>query len=158
MAKEYTLSAERLEELQKELVYLKTVREKEVAELIKEARSFGDLSENSEYDEAKNEQGKIAMRIAELEDMIANAHVVDESELDASVVNVGSTVEVLRVENGALITYQLGGAFGSDPKNGIISDESPIGMAIKGARVGETVEVVTPNGNVFHLEIMGISR
>lgn len=143
--------------LQEELALYKQKREENKKD-ISTARSFGDLSENSEYDEAKNEQGKIAMRIAELEDMIANAHVVDESELDASVVNVGSTVEVLRVENGALITYQLGGAFGSDPKNGIISDESPIGMAIKGARVGETVEVVTPNGNVFHLEIMGISR
>jgi transcription elongation factor GreA len=144
-------------ELQKELELYKVKREENKKD-ISTARSFGDLSENSEYDEAKLEQGKIAARIAQLEDMIANAHVLDESELDADTVNVGSTVEVFRQENGKTVTYQLVGSFGADPMNGKISDESPIGAALKGQRVGAVVEVVAPNGNTFHLEIKSITR
>ena len=144
-------------ELQKELELYKVKREENKKD-ISTARSFGDLSENSEYDEAKLEQGKIAARIAQLEDMIANAHVLDESELDADIVNVGSTVEVLRVETGKLVTYHLVGSFGADPLNGKISDESPIGAALKGTRVGAVVEVVAPNGNTFHLEVKSITR
>ncbi|MBQ8174080.1 MAG: transcription elongation factor GreA [Clostridia bacterium] len=144
-------------ELQKELELYKVKREENKKD-ISTARSFGDLSENSEYDEAKLEQGKIAARIAQLEDMIANAHVLDESELDADTVNVGSTVEVLRVETGKTVTYQLVGSFGADPLNGKISDESPIGAALKGTRVGAVVEVVAPNGNTFHLEVKSITR
>ena len=94
MKKEYKMSAERKEELQKELTYLKTVREKEVADLIKEARGFGDLSENSEYDEAKNEQGKLYSRIAELEDILLHAVIVDESEMDSDKISIGCTVTV----------------------------------------------------------------
>ena len=98
MAKEYRLSAERLEELKQELNYLKTVREKEVAELIKEARYFGDLSENSEYDEAKNEQGKLYSRIAELEDILLHAVIVDESEMDSDKISIGCTVTVTNLD------------------------------------------------------------
>ena len=155
---ETLLTIEGLKELEAELEQLKVEGRKEAAEKIKLAKSFGDLSENSEYDEAKLEQGKIAGRIAELEFMIANAHVLDESELDANVVNVGSTVEVRRVETGKIVTYQLVGSFGADPVNGKISDESPIGAALKGSRVGETVEFTAPNGNVFHLEVLKISH
>ncbi len=144
-------------ELQKELELYKEKREENKKD-ISTARSFGDLSENSEYDEAKLEQGKIAARIAQLEDMIASAHVLDESEMDADVVNVGSTVEVRRVETDKVITYQLVGSFGADPINGKISDESPIGAALKGQRVGAVVEVVAPNGNTFHLEVRNITR
>ena len=98
MAKEYRLSAERFEELKQELTYLKTVREKEVAELIKEARSFGDLSENSEYDEAKNEQGKLYSRIAELEEILSNYTIISEQEKNMDIVHVGNTVVVEDLE------------------------------------------------------------
>ena len=144
-------------ELQKELELYKVKREENKKD-ISTARSYGDLSENSEYDEAKQEQGKIAARIAELEHMINHAHVMDESEMDEGVANVGSVVSVRRVETGATVSYTLVGSFGADPLHGKVSDESPIGSAIKGARVGETVEVVTPNGSVFHLEVLEITR
>jgi transcription elongation factor GreA len=144
-------------ELQNELELYKIKREENKKD-ISTARSFGDLSENSEYDEAKLEQGKIAARIIELENMIADAHVMDESELDLNVVNVGSTVEVRRVENGEVKTYQLVGSFGADPVHSKISDESPIGAALKGTHVGKTVKVTTPSGTVFHLEVLSISR
>lgn len=144
-------------ELQNELELYKVKREENKKD-ISTARSFGDLSENSEYDEAKTEQAKIAIRIAELEEMINNAHVMDESELDENVVNVGSTVEVRRVETGKTVKYDLVGSFGADPANGKISDESPIGSVLKGAHVGETVEVLLPNGNLFHLEILTVTR
>ena len=98
MAKEYRLSAERLEELKQELTYLKTVREKEVAELIKEARSFGDLSENSEYDEAKNEQGKLYSRIAELDEILSNYTIIEEQETAQDIVHVGNSVMVKDLE------------------------------------------------------------
>lgn len=100
MAKEFKLSAERLEELKTELTYLKTVREKEVADLIKEARSFGDLSENSEYDEAKNEQGKLYSRIAELENILANCVIIEESTDDSNTVRMGSRIVVRDVATG----------------------------------------------------------
>ena len=110
MAKEYKLSAERLEELKQELVYLKTVREKEVADLIKEARSFGDLSENSEYDEAKNEQGKLYSRIAELENILANYVVIEESADSSNTVRMGSRITVKDVATGEEESYQVVGS------------------------------------------------
>ena len=157
MAKEYTLSAERLEELQKELVYLKTVREKEVAELIKEARSFGDLSENSEYDEAKNEQGKLYSRIAELDEILSNYTVIDEHEKSADIVHVGSTVTVRDVEFDEEQTYQIVGSQEADPMNGRISEESPFGRALLGRRSGEEVTVEAPAGNIRY-QIVGLHR
>ncbi len=144
-------------ELQEELELYKEKREENKKD-ISTARGFGDLSENSEYEEAKNEQGIIAARIAELEDMIHNAHVMDASEIDRSVVNIGAKVEVMRVETGKKQTYHLVSSFGSDPVNGKISDESPIGSALKGVRVGETIEVTPPSGVVFHLEVLSISH
>ena len=157
MAKEYKLSAERLEDLKKELTYLKTVREKEVADQIKEARSFGDLSENSEYDEAKNEQGKLYSRIAEIEEILSNCVVIKETEEDHDTVRIGSTIIVLDKEFGEKETYQVVGSQEADPMNGRISEESPFGKALLGKAVGEDVVVEAPAGTI-HYQIVEICR
>ena len=157
MAKEYKLSAERLEELKKELTYLKTVREKEVADQIKEARSFGDLSENSEYDEAKNEQGKLYSRIAEIEEILSNYVVIEESEDAHDMVRIGSTITVLDKEFGEKETYQVVGSQEADPMNGRISEESPFGKALLGKSVGEDVVVDAPVGTIRY-QIVEICR
>ena len=148
MAKEYKLSPQRLKALQDEMNYLKTVREKEVAELIKEARSFGDLSENSEYDEAKNEQGKLYSRIAEITDLIENAEVVEKVEVAADVVTIGSHVRVLDVDEDVEEEYTIVGSQEANPMDGRISDDSPFGFALKGHKVGETVTVAAPVGEL----------
>lgn len=149
MAKEYKLTPQRLKELQDELVYLKTVREKEVAELIKEARSFGDLSENSEYDEAKTEQGKLYSRIAEVEEILSNHVVIDESEDDGgNYVRIGSTVTVLDKEFDEELTYKIVGSQEADPMNGVISEDSPFGRALLGKSEGDEVVVEAPAGSV----------
>ena len=157
MAKEYKLSVERLEELKSELTYLKTVREKEVADQIKEARSFGDLSENSEYDEAKNEQGKLYSRIAELENILANYVVIEEHATDPNTVRLGSRITVKDVVTGDEETYQVVGSQEADPMNGKISEESPFGKALLGHKVGDKVMVEAPNGAI-HYEIIKIER
>ena len=157
MKKEYKMSAERKEELQNELTYLKTVREQEVADLIKEARGFGDLSENSEYDEAKNEQGKLYSRIAELEVQLKNVRVLDESEINSNKIYVGSTVKLRHEGTKKEITYKITGATEADVKNGRISDESPVGAALLGHETGDTVEVEIPSGTVFYT-VLDISR
>jgi transcription elongation factor GreA len=151
MAKEFKLSAERLEELKQELNYLKTVREKEVADQIKEARSFGDLSENSEYDEAKNEQGKLYSRIAEVENILANYVVIEEHETDPNSVRLGSKVKVLDLE------YQVVGSQEADPMNGRISEDSPFGKALLGNAVGDEVQVEAPAG-VLRYRILEIQK
>ena len=148
MAKEFKLSAERLQELKDELTYLKTVREKEVADQIKEARSFGDLSENSEYDEAKNEQGKLYSRIAEVENILANCVVIEESDTDPNTVRMGSRITVEDLEFGEQETYQIVGSQEADPMNGRISEESPFGKALLGQKVGDVVIVEAPAGNI----------
>ena len=125
---------------------------------ISTARSYGDLSENSEYDEAKNEQGKIAQRIQELEELIKNAHVIDESQIDSSIVGVGSIVVVLNKDKNTEKTYHIVGSFETDPFSGKISDVSPIGAALMGARAGDEVEATLPNGNVLHLEVKEVKR
>ena len=148
MEKEYKMSAARAQELQEELNYLKTVREKEVAELIKEARSFGDLSENSEYDEAKNEQGKLYSRIAELEVILQHVVIVDESSAPSNVVTIGCKVTVGNPAGAVMGTYKIVGSQESDPMNGIISEESPFGKALVGAKEGDTVTVEAPRGAI----------
>jgi len=148
MAKEFKLSADRLQKIKDELVYLKTVREKEVADQIKEARSFGDLSENSEYDEAKNEQGKLYSRIAELENIIANCIVIEENESDPNTVRMGSRITVEDLEFGEQESYQVVGSQEADPMNGRISEESPFGKALLGQRAGDVVIVEAPAGNI----------
>ena len=142
--------------LQDELDYLVTVKVEENKKDISTARAFGDLSENSEYDEAKAEQGKIHARIAELREMIANAKVIDESQIDESKVSVGSIVTFYNVERKAEFTFHIVGSYETDPANGKISDSSPIGMALLGARAGD--EVVVEGARVQHLQIKAVSR
>ena len=150
MAKEYKLTLERLKELQDELTYLKTVREKEVAELIKEARSFGDLSENSEYDEAKTEQGKLYSRIAEVEEILGNCVVIEY-------VRIGSTVTVLDKEFDETEVYKIVGSQEADPMNGVISEDSPFGKALLGKNAGDEVTVDAPAGPVEY-KILKVER
>ena len=148
MAKEYKLSPERLKELQDEMIYLKTVREKEVAELIKEARSFGDLSENSEYDEAKNEQGKMYSRMAELDEILSNYVLIEEDQSGGDYIRMGSTVTVLDKEFDEEQTYKIVGSQEADPMNGLISEESPFGKALMGHVAGDEITVDAPSGTV----------
>ncbi len=152
MKKEYKMSQTRYQELQDELTYLKTVREKEVAELIKEARGFGDLSENSEYDEAKNEQGKLYSRIAELEDILLHTVIVDESEDHGNAVTIGCRVTVAELKNGkpgkALPEYKVVGSQEADPMHRAISEESPFGKALMGAKEGDEISVEAPVGTI----------
>ena len=158
MKKEYKMSAERKQELENELTYLKTVREKEVAELIKEARGFGDLSENSEYDEAKNEQGKLYSRIAELEEILLHAVIVDESESAGNVVSIGCRVTVVDVKSGkTLPEYKVVGSQEADPMNRAISEESPFGKALIGKKEGEEINVEAPRG-IIRYRIEKIER
>ena len=148
MAKEFKISALRLKELEQELFYLKTTREKEVAEQIKEARSFGDLSENSEYDEAKTEQGKLYSRIAEITDLIENAEVVEKVEVAADVVTIGSHVRVLDVDEDAEEEYTIVGSQEANPMEGRISDDSPFGRGLLGHVEGETITIAAPAGDL----------
>ena len=153
----YKMSQERYDDLVKELHYLETVREKEVSELIKEARSFGDLSENSEYDEAKTEQGKLYSKIAETKVLIENAEIIEKAEMDAGVVNLSSHVKLRDLDENDEIEYQIVGSQEANPMQGRISDESPIGRAIIGHRVGETVTVEAPAGQM-RFTIMSVSN
>jgi transcription elongation factor GreA len=143
----YKMSQERLEEIKAELEYLQTVREKEVSELIKEARSFGDLSENSEYDEAKTEQGKLYSKIAELKNLVENAEIIEKVESAGSIV-LGSRVRVLDVAENFEEDYQIVGSQEANPMQGRISDDSPFGRGLLGHRVGETVTVEAPAGQL----------
>ncbi|MFI3252972.1 MAG: transcription elongation factor GreA [Eubacteriales bacterium] len=145
MAKEFKLSAGRLKELQDELHYLKTVREKEVAEQIKEARSFGDLSENSEYDEAKNQQGKLYSRIAEVENILDN-HVLIEESTSTDTVTLGCTMTVLDMGFDEELEFRLVGSQEADPMNGAISEDSPFGKALLGKKLGEVARFEAPAG------------
>ena len=142
--------------LQDELDYLVTVKVEENKKDISTARAFGDLSENSEYDEAKAEQGKIHARIAELREMIAHAKVIDESQIDESVISVGSIVKLYNVERKKDFTYHIVGSYETDPVNGKISDSSPIGIALLGARAGD--EVVVEGAREQHLQIKNVTR
>ena len=144
----YKMSQERLDELKAELHYLETTREKEVAEQIKEARSFGDLSENSEYDEAKTEQGKLYSRIAEMKNLIENAIVVEHTETEEGAIVIGSVVKVLDVEENEEQEYQIVGSQEADPMQGRISDDSPFGFALKGHKEGDVVTVEAPVGEL----------
>ena len=157
MAKEFKITSTRLQELEEELNYLKTVREKEVAELIKEARSFGDLSENSEYDEAKNEQAKLYGRIAEVENILANAVVIEEDEDNSGRVGLGCRVRVLDVEMEEEEEYTIVGSQEADPMNFRISDDSPFGRAMVGKGVGDVVEVEAPVG-VLQFRILSVEK
>ena len=157
MKKEFKMSQARFDELQKELNYLKTTRSDEVAEMIKVARGFGDLSENSEYDEAKNEQGKLYSRIAEVENILANYVVIEENTDDTDIVGMGSRITVKDVVTGDEETYQVVGSQEADPMNGRISEDSPFGKALLGKEVGDEVEVEAPAG-VLKYKILDIQK
>ena len=157
MAKQFILTDDGLKKLEAELDELKTVRRKEIADKIKVALSFGDLSENSEHDEAKNEQGKVENRIAELEAMLKNAKVIDEDDLSTDTVSIGCKVRLLDMEYNDELEYQLVGSAEADPKVGRISDESPIGSALLGHKSGDTVTVEAPAGEVL-FKILSIDR
>ena len=146
----FKMSQERLDAIKKELDYLETVREKEVAELIKEARSFGDLSENSEYDEAKTEQGKLYSKIAELKVLIENAEIVDNIDADApkDAVTLGSIVKVLDMEDEFEETYEIVGSQEANPREGRISDDSPLGKGLHGHRAGDIAIIDAPVGQL----------
>ena len=146
----YKMSSERLEALKEELNYLETVREKEVAELIKEARSFGDLSEHSEYDEAKAEQGKLYSKIAELKDLIENAEIVDNTDADLpkDSVTLGSIVQVVDLEENLEESYEVVGSQEANPREGRISDDSPLGKGLHGHRAGDVVTIEAPAGQL----------
>ena len=145
------------QELVDELHYLKHEKREKIKNDIAVARSFGDLSENSEYDEARTEQAKNEAHIKELEELLENAVILDESTIDTSVVSLGSRVKVLHVDLGAEITYDLVGSNESNPKEGKISDQSPVGGALIGKRAGEEVEVDTLSGTI-RLRVIEVSR
>ena len=153
------LTAEKFEELKAELKYLKEHRVDEVATLLKEARAFGDLSENSEYDEAKTEQGKLYSEIAEIKNIIENAEIVEE-KVDTNKVSHGATVTVVEIENGSegdAEEYKIVGSQEADPMNGLLSEESPIGKALLGHGIGDVVSVEVPDG-VLSFKITSITR
>ena len=157
MQKDVILTPEGLEKLKEEIEFLSTDKRREVAERIKEAREFGDISENSEYDDAKNEQAMLESRIATLEDKLRSASVIDQSELSSDVVRVGSVVTVTDKAKGKKLTYSIVGSTEADPSANKLSNESPVGKALLGHKRGETVTVKLPNGSARELEITKIA-
>ena len=156
-AKKHILTSKGLQALEDELQDLKVVRRKEIAQKIKEAREQGDLSENAEYDAAKDEQRSIESRIEELENIIKFSEVIDESSFDKDKVSIGSTVRFHDEGSDEEMEYRIVGSTESDIMHGKISNESPIGRALIGARVGDIVEVESPEG-VDRYRILEISR
>lgn len=155
--KKHIMTYEGVKKLEEELEYLKTVKRKEITEKIKVALGYGDLSENSEYDEAKNEQAFTEGRILQLENMLKNAVVVDESEISTDIVTVGSIVKVKDFDFDEEVEYTIVGSAEADPMNFKISNESPVGSGLMGKKVGEIVEVNIPEG-VSKFEVLGIRR
>ena len=157
MAKEYKITSLRLADLEKELNYLKTTREREIAAMIAEARSYGDLSENSEYDAAKNEQAKLYGRIAEIEDILSHAVIIeDENELTGAV-GLGCAVVVEDVATGEQNTYRITGSQEANPMEYKLSDDSPFGRAIVGKKAGDTFTVNAPSGS-YSMKILDVTR
>ncbi|MGL5151994.1 MAG: transcription elongation factor GreA [Clostridium sp.] len=155
--KKYVMTYEGVKKLEDELEFLKSVKRKEITEKIKVALGYGDLSENSEYDEAKNEQAFTEGRIIQLENMLKNAQVVDESEISTDVVSVGSIVKIKDYEFDEEVEYTIVGSAEADPMNFKLSNESPVGEALIGKKIGDIIEVQVPDGqNKF--EILGIRR
>ena len=156
-AKKFIMTYEGVKKLEEELEYLKTVKRKEITEKIKVALGYGDLSENYEYDEAKNDQAFTEGRIIQLENMLKNAVVVDESEIPKDKVSVGSIVKVMDYEFDEEVEYTIVGSAEADPMNFKISNESPVGSALLGKKVGDVVEVAVPSG-VSKFEVLEIRR
>ncbi|GFP77938.1 transcription elongation factor GreA [Clostridium fungisolvens] len=155
--KKYMMTYEGVKKLEDELEFLKTVKRKEITEKIKVALGYGDLSENSEYDEAKNEQAFTEGRIIQLENMLKNAVVVDESEISTDTVTIGSIVKVKDYDFDEEVEYIIVGSAEADPMENKISNESPVGSALMGKKVGDIVEAVVPSG-VSKFEVLGIRR
>ena len=155
MQKDVLLTPEGLDKLKAEIEYLSNDKRREVAERIKEAREFGDISENSEYDDAKNEQAMLEARIATLEDKLRSASVIDASELDSNVVRVGSVVNV-KDDGGKSLKYTIVGSTEADPSQNRLSNESPVGKALLGRKNGDNVKVQLPNGKTRELKITKI--
>lgn len=156
-ARQFMLTEEGLKQREEELEYLKSVKRKDIADKIKVALSFGDLSENSEYDEAKNEQAQVESRILELETMLKNAVIIDESDLSTDVVKIGGKVKLVDLDSGDEEEYQIVGSTEANPFKGSISDECPIGRAVVGRKLGETIEIEAPGG-VIRYQIVEIAR
>ncbi len=155
--KEVLLTPAGLANLEEELEHLKSVKRKEVAERIKIAISYGDLSENSEYEDAKNEQAFVEGRIITLEKMLRNARLINEEEVDTGVVSVGSTVRLRDIEFAEDVEYHIVGSAESDPSQNKISNESPVGRALLGKSVGSMVEVNVPAGTIQY-EVLDIRK
>lgn len=155
--KDVLLTAEGLTKLENELDELKSVKRKEIAERIKQALAFGDISENSEYDQAKNEQAKLEERIVKLENILRNAKLIDEDEISTDSVSVGSKVVVLDMEYDEEMEYTIVGSAEADPYNGKISNESPVGSALLGNKSGDVVDVAVPDG-IIKYKILSITR
>ena len=156
-AKQMLYTQEGYQALVDELEYLKGTKRQQVKEDIATARAFGDLSENAEYDEARNEQAKVEGRITELEELILGAVIVDESKIDTSIINMGSIVKVLDVEFNETEEYSIVGSNEADPLQNRISDMSPIGKALIGKKAGDEVEVEAPGG-IIRLKVVEVSR
>ena len=157
MAKEFKITSLRLADLEKELNYLKTTREREIAAMIAEARSYGDLSENSEYDAAKNEQAKLYGRIAEIEDVLSHAVIIEDENEATGRVGLGCTVVVKDLETGEETQYRITGSQEANPMENKISDDSPFGRAIVGKGEGETFMVMAPAGS-YELKVISVKR
>ena len=157
MAKEFKITNLRLEELKKELDYLKTTREREIAAMIAEARSYGDLSENSEYDAAKNEQAKLYGRIAEIEDILNHAVIIEDENEASGRVGLGCTVTVKDLHTGETTEYKITGSQEANPMENKLSDDSPFGRAVVGKSVGDSFTVIAPNGS-YKMEVVNVSR
>ena len=157
MAKEYKITSLRLQDLEKELNYLKTTREREIAAMIAEARSYGDLSENSEYDAAKNEQAKLYGRIAEIEDILMHAVIIEDENDATGRVGLGATVVVEDLKTGKQSTYRITGSQEANPMEFKISDDSPFGRAVVGKAAGEAFNVNAPAGS-FTMKVVSVSR
>ena len=151
------LTKDGLKEKQEKLDYLKTVKRGQISEQIKEARAFGDLSENAEYDEAENEQARVETEIAQLEKLLRNAIVVEDNEIDLSTVGIGTTVRILDLEYNEEEVYSIVGSAEADADKKRISNESPVGSALIGKKVGDLAEVATPGGTVT-LKVIDIFR
>jgi transcription elongation factor GreA len=156
MQKDVLLTPEGLDKLKAEIEYLSVDKRREVAERIKEAREFGDISENSEYDDAKNEQAMLEARIASLEDKLRSASVIDASELSSDVVRVGSLVSVKDEGSGKALKYTIVGSTEADPSQNRLSNESPVGKALLGRKKNDSVKVQLPNGKARELKITKI--
>ena len=157
MAKEFKITNLRLQELEKELNYLKTTRMREVAAMIAEARSYGDLSENSEYDAAKNEQAKVNGRIIEIEEILSNAVVIEDENERSGLVGLGCNVVVKNMETGEEIEYRITGSQEANPMEFKISDDSPFGRAVVGKGAGETFMVNAPSGS-YTMQVVSFTR